>query len=81
MRLPVRAFWLMNSGVVRILAEKDMRLVAVQTARNGGEQMDSVMRNLTIEMGDVGKVSVESQLNEVRDEEGFSALKSLAAMM
>lgn len=80
MDLPIRSFWFMNSNVGRLLAEKDLRAITVQSTRHGGEQMENVMKHLNIEIGETEKVKNE-QINAVRDEEGFGMLKGLAGLM
>lgn len=83
MSLPIRTFWLMNSNVGRVLAEKDLRALTVQQARHGGEHGAEIKKHLLIEMGEVGKVAnkTESPLQAERDQEGFEELKALAALM
>lgn len=86
MDLPIRTFWLMNSSIGRLLAEKDLRTIPVLMSRNGGGNLESVRRNLILEMGDTGKLKgglkpVHRLANEERDEEGFNQLRALAAMM
>lgn len=81
MCLPIRAFWLMNSNVGRLLAEKDLRAMSVQSTRHGGEVLETVRNSLVIEMGDVGKTKQVERIDEVRDEQGCAELKALAALM
>lgn len=84
MCLPIRAFWLMNSCVGRLLAEKDLRAMTVQQGRHGGEGATEVRRHLQIELGDTGKVKEESSdspLLAERDQQGFEELKALAVLM
>lgn len=81
MNLPIRTFWLMNGNIVRLMAEKDLRATDVQLARHGGEGREAIRKNLTLELGNVGKVAVEeSPLEAERDEQGFAELKALAAL-
>lgn len=81
MSLPIRAFWLMNSCVGRLLAEKDLRSLVVQQGRHGGELMTEIREHLTVEMGDVGKLEINDPRNAERDQAGFDELKTLSAMM
>lgn len=83
MSLPIRTFWLMNSNVGRVLAERDLRTLTVQQARHGGEAGEAIRKHLLIEMGETGKVAnkTESPLYAERDHEGFNELKALAALM
>lgn len=83
MNLPIRVFWLMNSNVGRLLAEKDIRAITVQSARHGGDQMLEVKKNLEVELGNTGKVKGDdgNQVDAVMDEEGYAELKALAALM
>lgn len=73
--LPIRSFWLMNSTVGRLLAEKDLRAITVQATRHGGDVYTQVREHLHIEMGEVGKVEGEQQQMAVRDQVGFDELK------
>ena len=82
MNLPIRAFWLMNSNVGRLYAEKDLRAVTVQASRHGGEPMEEIRKNLIVEMGDVGKVKEGPRVIEAnRDEQGCAELKALSTLM
>lgn len=81
MGLPIRVFWLMNSSIGRLLAEKDIRALTVQSARHGGEQAEQIRQHLVIEMGEVGKTAQVADLSAERDQQGFEELKTLAALM
>lgn len=84
MSLPIRAFWLMNYSVGRVLAESDLRALTVQQASHGGEYGDQVKQSLVIELGEPWKTAErqrESPLDAERDHEGFEALRALAAML
>lgn len=78
MDLPIRAFWLLNSNVSRLMAEKDMRsLTIAASAQQEGEAITQVRENLVIEMGEV--MVVDPIASAVRDEEGFNELKAMVA--
>lgn len=82
MNIPIRAFWLMNGCVGRLLAEKDLRAITVQQSRHGGEAATQVRQHLEIEMGTTGRVKEEvNPLLAERDQTGFEELKALAALM
>jgi hypothetical protein len=82
MVMPVRAFWLMNSNIDRIQAQKDMRSLTVAVCgQGGGEAAQSFRQRLVIEAGEVVKLKFDPIREAVRDEEGFSALREMAQTM
>ncbi len=81
MSLPIRAFWLMNSNIGRLLAERDLRGLSLATAAQSGEGTQEIRQHLVIEMGDVGKCENDDALTAKRDQQGVDELKSLSALM
>ena len=80
MRLPIQTFWLMNSSVGRLLAEKEVRLQRVSASVNSTDAFKETRESLIEEMGEMFKTSVSNPMNAKRDEEGFAELKALAAI-
>lgn len=76
MNLPIQTFWLLNSSVARLMAEKDMRSVTVAASVNSTESLTEIREHLTIEMGDVMKI--DPIANAVRDENAIERLRALA---
>jgi hypothetical protein len=83
MRMPVRSFWMMNSNIGRVLAEKDLRAMNVGGACGSQDGFKELSKVLLKEMGDMFKTSDDSlnPMNAKRDEVGFLELKALASMM
>lgn len=83
MILPIRAFWMMNSNVNRMLAEKDLRALSVAIGGQGGESAKHIKEHLIIEMGVVAKVnnSADANAEAERDQQGFDELRILSALM
>lgn len=82
MDLPIRVFWMMNSNIGRLLAEKDIRAITVQSARHGGDCAVEIRKNLEVELGNTGKVKDDGgHVDAVMDEEGYAELKALSALM
>lgn len=76
MKTPIRAFWLLNANIGRVLAEKDLRLMAVQSSRHGGDGAKDIRDHLVLEMGDAMKVDREKEIMSAqRDEAGFNELR------
>lgn len=80
MRLPIQTFWLMNSSVGRLLAEKEVRLQRVSASVNSTDAFKETRESLIEEMGEMFKTSDSNPMNAKRDEEGFAELKALAAI-
>lgn len=82
MQMPVRAFWLMNSNIDRVQAQKDMRSLTVAVCgQGGGEAAQEFRQRLVIEAGTAVKLKFDPIREAVRDEEGFSALRDMAQTM
>ena len=76
MGLPIRAFWLLNSNVVRLMAERDLRTLQVaSSAQQQGEAISHIRENLVIELGEV--VVMDPIASAVRDQDGFNELKAM----
>lgn len=75
MSLPIRSFWFLNSTVVRLMAEEDMRSLTVVTSAQSTEAMRQTRENLVVELGDVMKI--DPIAGAIRDEQGFQELKAM----
>lgn len=73
-RLPIRTFWTLESNVGRLMAEQDLRLVRLLVTAQAPKAAEETARDLAQEMG---TVVIEAP---VRDEAGFSRLKSMASV-
>lgn len=71
MNMPIYRFWLMNSNVIRLMAEKDLRGLTLSVSAQGNEEAESYRLSLIKEIGMVSK------REEKLDREGFEALRSL----
>lgn len=69
--MPVRRFWLMNSSIDRIEAERAMRRLDIAYSAQSDDGYKDYRKQLTAQ---VGKAIVEAA---IRDEEGFASLKDL----
>jgi hypothetical protein len=69
----------MAGCIVRLMAEKDMRLLAVTAAAQGEELFDKTLTRLEIEMA--GPTEPVDPLKAELDQEGLEGLRSLAALM
>jgi hypothetical protein len=78
MQMPIRTFWLMNSNIERVSAQKDMRSIAVAVCSMGGEAVQEVHRRLVIETGTIAKLKLDPIRDAVRDEQGIAVLKEMA---
>lgn len=65
----------MNSTVVRLMAENDIRSLTVVSSAQASEAVKQVRETLVIEMGDV--VKIDPIAGAVRDEQGFQDLKAM----
>lgn len=81
MNVPIRTFWLMNSNIDRIEAQKDMRTLSVAVHSQGSDAAQQHQRQLIVELGSVVKLDTHPVRTAVRDEEGFAALKEMATTM
>lgn len=83
MCLPIRVFWLLNSNIGRLLAEKDLRELAIVTHSGSEESTRKIRETLIVEMGEVGSTEggESDPMNAKRDQNGVDELKALAAMM
>ena len=70
--MPVRRFWVMNSNINRILAERDLRMLTVVNAGQSADGANECRDNLLSELGDVGR-----QFNLEPEENAIQKLKSL----
>lgn len=77
MEVPINAFWLLNSSISRLSAEKDIRALTVASSTQASEMLKQTRENLVVEMGEVAKIS--PVISAVRDEQGFQKLKAMAA--
>lgn len=77
-RMPIHIFWMLSRNLSRLMAEADMRSLAVSAAAQSPEGYGALMDKLETELGEIQKV-VAVPVYE-RDEEGFEALKQLAQM-
>lgn len=75
MDLPIRAFWFMNSSVVRLMAEQDIRALTVVSSAQATEAIRQTRESLVVEMGEVMKL--DPIASAVRDENGFQDLKAM----
>lgn len=75
LKLPLRVFWLMNSSVVRLMAEHDMRSLSIASASQAGEAIRQTREHLVVEMGEV--VKLDPIAIAVRDTTGFEELRSM----
>jgi len=74
--LPIKAFWLMNSMINRVMAEKDLRALTVAEAvAVAGEHGEQVKEKLVQEMGVMVK---RDPLTEERDPNAATLLGFLA---
>ncbi|WP_374335533.1 hypothetical protein [Methyloversatilis sp.] len=80
MSLPIQTFWLMNSNVNRLMAEKDLRAISVNAAVNSKDGFMEFRKMLTEEMGSMFETKGNDPMNAKRDEVGFAELKAMAAM-
>jgi hypothetical protein len=74
--MPVRTFWFMAGAIVRLLAEKDIRLVQVFNSAQGEESANELMKRLTVEFE--GERRPTNSMNTERDSEGFEELRRMA---
>lgn len=81
MSLPIKTFWMLNSNIERIQAQKDMRALTVAVCGQGSEAAKSYRETLVVEIGTVVKLEESNPLKAVRDEAGFQALRDLANKM
>lgn len=82
MGLPIRRFWLLSGCVDRIMAQKDLRALAVSSNAMSGENLGEHRERLVLEIGNVYKLDkVAVVMEEERDEAGFAELRNLAKMM
>lgn len=77
MALPIKTFWLMNSSIERISAQKDLRSLTVAVCGQGSEAAQEYRQRLILEVGTIVKLD-SNPMNAVRDEAGFAELKKLA---
>ena len=77
MGLPIRTFWLLNSNVVRLMAERDLRTLQVSASvQQQGEAMTQTRENLVVELGEV--MVLDPIASAVRDQAGFNELKAMS---
>lgn len=75
MKLPLRVFWLMNSSVVRLMAEYDMRSLTVASSASSGDAIRQTRENLVVEIGEV--IKLDPIATAVRDQVGFEELRKM----
>lgn len=75
MSLPIRAFWLLNSSIVRLMAEHDIRNLTVVSSAQATDAIRQTRENLAVELGEV--VKIDPVASAVRDEQGFAELKAM----
>jgi len=71
LNMPIYTFWEMSQNVQRIMAEEDMRMVAIVTSALGGAK--ELVQNLNKERGEV--VKVENPYQASLDRDGLAQLK------
>ena len=85
MNLPIKTFWLMNSSINRILAQRDMRDLTVAMCCQGSEAANDYREKLILEVGTVALVKDGSAsvlaANSERDVAGFEELRAMASQM
>lgn len=54
--MPVTRFWAMERQIHRIKAEKDLRYLSFDSAKNDKDSYRKVLDNLTLELGDTYQV-------------------------
>ena len=79
--LPIRTFWLMSSCINRIQAEFDIRHLSVAASAQSGEGFSDYRKQLVLEIGMHANPDTPANYDTTRDQEGFSELKMMAAMM
>lgn len=77
MRLPIRAFWLMDRNIPRIQATEDMRALEVSTSTQSSEGFTAHRDKLLKETGEVFKGNL-IVYDDTRDEAGFEELRLMA---
>lgn len=80
MRLPIRAFWLMNGSINRILAEKDLRSMSVAVSTQSDEGFRKAQSDLVLELGEVVVGPASSPMDAKRDEDAGIKLRALAML-
>jgi hypothetical protein len=78
MNLPIKTFWMLNSNVERISAQKDMRSLTVAVCGQDGEASQSYKESLIAEVGTIVKLEFDPISTAVRDEDASTVLKELA---
>lgn len=80
--LPLKTFWLLNTNIDRIQAQKDARSLNVaRISQTAGDAPGHFRQQLVIEAGTIVKLASESPLAAKRDETGFAELKRMASLM
>lgn len=86
MALPIKTFWLMNSNIERIEAQRDLRKLTVANAAQSQEGSENCRQRLIVEAGTIVKLEGGPQrggrpyVHEERDEAGFAELKELSKL-
>ena len=75
MKLRIRAFWLLNSNITRLMAERDVRTLNLYASAQNTDEYKKTHQNLVVEMGET--VKLDPIASAERDEVGFQELKSM----
>lgn len=79
MGLPIRAFWMLNRNINRLLAEEDLRAFMLHVSRQAAEPAQEYETKLRTEIFPDQVNATNSRLNEKRDDAGFAELKMMAS--
>lgn len=60
--LPVMTFWMLHRNVDRIAAEQDMRSATIAVKSQSGEAIQSMMTDLSTQMGQVIEIDTEASV-------------------
>jgi hypothetical protein len=78
MKMPIRAFWLMNLNISRVRAEQDLRALRVETyAQSTAKDITRFSERLIAETGETVKLRFDLSQESGRDETGIATLRAL----
>lgn len=79
MEMPIKAFWLVNRNINRLLAEKDIRHLNVANAAMSADSANQCRELLVDELGEVFKVDQMAIALEAKpDRDGIEFLRRLS---
>lgn len=75
MSLPIRVFWLLNSNIPRLMAERDLRLLGVTASSHTTQAITEIRETLAIELGEV--MVVDPVEGAICDTHGLEELRAM----